>query len=95
MPHYPYALGDGAEEPQEQYEVADMKRHIVKEFTGLDFERIGQLNYLEFLKHYRDAFIWHLRRFEKGREYLNNAWRLEDPEIDRKALREYIERHGQ
>ena len=57
------------------------------EYTGLNFQQIGQLNYIEYLAYRRDAFIFTLNRTEKGQEYLDNAWRMEQTKPDRAALR--------
>jgi hypothetical protein len=59
----------------------------VAEYTGLNFQQIGQLNYIEYLAYRRDAFIFTLNRTEKGQEYLDNAWRMEQTKPDRAALR--------
>lgn len=56
-------------------------------YTGLDFKQIGQLNYIEYLQYRRDAFINWLSQSEKGQEYLDNAWRMEQTTPDRSALR--------
>jgi hypothetical protein len=48
---------------------------------------VGQLNYLEFLTYRRDAFIHKLNQTDAGKEYLDNAWRMEQTEPDRQALR--------
>lgn len=48
---------------------------------------MGQLNYLEFLTYRRDAFIHKLNQTDAGKEYLDNAWRMEQTEPDRQALR--------
>lgn len=56
-------------------------------YTGLNFLQIQQLNYIEFLQYRRDAFINWLSGSEKGQEYLDNAWRMEQTEPDRAALR--------
>lgn len=48
---------------------------------------MGQLNYIEYLQYRRDAFINWLNQSETGREYLRNAWRMEQTEPDRAALR--------
>lgn len=56
-------------------------------YTGLDFQQIQRLNYIEFLQYRRDAFINYLNGSEEGREYLRNAWRMEQTEPDREALR--------
>ena len=62
-------------------------KHLVAEYTGLNFHQIGQLNYLEFLQYRRDAFINWLSQSEAGQKYLDNAWRMEQTEPDRAALR--------
>ena len=56
-------------------------------YTGLNFLQIKQLPYIEFLQYRRDAFINWLNQSERGQEYLRNAWRLEQTEPDRAALR--------
>jgi hypothetical protein len=59
----------------------------VADYTGLNFLEISKLNYLQYLVWRRDAWIYWLGRTEKGQEYLDNAWRLEQTKADRKALR--------
>ena len=56
-------------------------------YTGLNFKEIQALNYIEFLQYRRDAFLQYMNSFEEGREYLNNAWRMEQTAPDRAALR--------
>ena len=56
-------------------------------YTGLNFQQIGQLNYLQYLQYRRDAFINWLSQSEKGQEYLDNAWRMEQTKPDRVKLR--------
>lgn len=57
------------------------------DYTGLNFFEVGQLNYLQYLLWRRDAFIHLLSRTPAGQEYLDNAWRMEQTEPDRNALR--------
>lgn len=45
------------------------------------------MNYIEYLQYRRDAFITRLNQSEYGQEYLRNAWRMEQTEPDRAALR--------
>lgn len=61
---------------------------MVHEYTGLNFEEIDQLNLVDYLLYRRDAFIFKMNQTEKGREYLDNAWRLTQTEPDKKSLRE-------
>ena len=57
------------------------------EYTGLNFFEVSQLDYLQYLVWRRDAYIYMLTRTEAGQEYLDNAWRMEQTEPDRSALR--------
>lgn len=46
------------------------------------------MDYIDYLILRRDAFISRLRQTEKGQEYLDNAWRLEQTKADRNTLRD-------
>lgn len=63
------------------------ERRLVSEYTGLNFFQVGQLDYGLYLLWLRDAFIYSLGHTEEGREYLDNAWRMEQTEPDRPKLR--------
>ena len=56
-------------------------------YTGLNFHQINQLNYLEYLQYRRDSFINWLSKSEKGQDYLDNAWRMEQTKPERAKLR--------
>lgn len=77
-----------------QYRTATWYKHLVSEYTGLNFRQVGQLNYIEYLQYRRDAFIHHLSQSQKGQEYLDNAWRMEQTEPDRAALRRKLGKEG-
>jgi len=49
---------------------------------------VEDLDYIDYLRYRRDAFIYRLDQTEKGREYLDNAYRIEQTEPDRKSLRD-------
>lgn len=70
-----------------QYKTPTWYKHLVSVYTGLDFKQIGQLNYIEYLQYRRDAFINRLSQSEKGQEYLDNAWRMEQTKPEREKLR--------
>ena len=59
----------------------------VAAYTGLNFHEVGALEYVQYLTYRRDAFIHRLNQTEEGKEYLDNAWRMEQTEPDRQALR--------
>ncbi len=60
------------------------------EYTGLNLFQVGELDYVQYLIWRRDAWIYMLSRTEEGREYLDNAWRMEQTKADRKALRKKL-----
>ena len=59
----------------------------MSEYTGLSFMEVEELDYLQYLIWRRDAYIYMLSRTEEGQEYLDNAYRMEQTEPDRKKLR--------
>ena len=59
----------------------------MSEYTGLTFLEVEQLDYWTFLTWRRDAFIHKMSQTEEGQKYLDNAWRMEQTEPDRSALR--------
>jgi hypothetical protein len=77
-----------------RYNTPTWWKHLVAEYTGLSFLQVGELNYIEFLQYRRDAFIAMLSKTEKGQEYLDNAWRMEQTEPDRDALRRKLSKGG-
>lgn len=55
---------------------------------------VQDLDYIDYLMFRRDAFIDALSRTEKGEEYLDNAWRLEQTKPDRAKLRDKFGKEG-
>lgn len=49
--------------------------------------QVEELDYIQYLVWRRDAWISRLNETEAGQEYLDNAWRMEQTEPDRAALR--------
>jgi hypothetical protein len=64
----------------------------VAEYTGLSFLEVGALDYIEYLRWRRDAYIYRLNQTEEGQEYLKNAWRMEQTKPDREKLRAKLNR---
>lgn len=63
---------------------------MIQEYTGLNFIEIGELGVFIYKLYLHDAYIYKLSQTEKGREYLENAWILEQTQPDRKKLREHF-----
>lgn len=60
---------------------------MVAEYAGISIPQVRELNYVQYLVWRRDAFIYMLSRTEAGQKYLDGAWRMEQTEPDRAALR--------
>ena len=61
---------------------------MVARYVGISVIDVQELDYLDYLLFRRDAFIHRMSQTEKGQEYLDNAWQLEQTKPDRKSLRE-------
>ena len=55
---------------------------------------VDDLNYVDYLIYRRDAFIYSMSQTEKGQEYLDNAYRLEQVDPDKKSLRDQFGEEG-
>lgn len=67
---------------------------MVAKYTGLNMLEVDDLDVLVYLAYRRDAFIYRMSQTEKGREYLSNAYRLEQTAPDRKSLRDQFGEEG-
>ena len=67
---------------------------MVARYTGLTMLEVENLDIVTYLAYRRDAFIYKLSGTEKGREYLSNAYRIEQTTPDRKSLREQFGEEG-
>lgn len=55
---------------------------------------VEDLDYIDYLRLRRDAFIYRLSQSKKGLEYLDNAYRIEQVEPDKKSLRDQFGKEG-
>ena len=67
---------------------------MVADYTGLNMADVEELDYIDYLQFRRDAFILKMSQTEKGREYLDNAYRLEQTEPERQKLRDQFGEEG-
>lgn len=65
---------------------------MVAKYTNLSILDVEELDYIDYLLYRRDAFIYKMSQTEKGQEYLDNAYRLEQIKPDRHSLRKKFER---
>lgn len=71
-----------------KYDIYTNWEHLVSTYTRLNMLEVNDLDYVDYLIYKRDAFIYQLNQTEKGREYLDKAYYLEQTKPDRKKLRE-------
>lgn len=62
--------------------------HMVADYVGISMLDVEQLDYIDYLIYRRDAFISMMNKTEEGRKYLDNAYRIEQTEPERKKLRD-------
>lgn len=67
---------------------------MVAKYTNLSILEVEELDYIDYLVYRRDAFIYKMSQTEKGQEYLDNAYRLEQTKPDRQSLREKFKGKG-
>lgn len=67
---------------------------MVSRYTGLNMIEVENLDIVTYLAYRRDAFIYKMSQTDKGREYLNNAYRLDQTAPDRKSLRDQFGEEG-
>ena len=89
LPYYPLEESEG-----HKYDITPYWEHIVSKYTGLTILEVNELDYIDYLIYRRDAFIYQMNKTDKGREYLDNAYYLEQTEPDRKSLREQFRKEG-
>lgn len=77
-----------------QYETTSWWQHLVAQYAGISLLDVRDLDYIQYLIWKRDAFIVFMSRTEKGQEYLDEAWRLEQTKPDRPKLRAKYGRKG-
>ena len=60
----------------------------VSNYSGLDFKQCLALDIRTYKLLFRDAFIYNMKQTEKGREYLEDCWMIQQTKPDKNKLRE-------
>lgn len=63
---------------------------MVKEYTGIDFLRLGEIGVFDYWRYLHDAVIWNCNETEEGRKYLENAYNFKQDKPDRDGLKELL-----
>lgn len=70
------------------YIVESLGEKRVAEYLGISMLEVEELDLIEYLFFKREAVIYNCSQTEEGRQYLENAKRLEETSPDREKLRE-------
>lgn len=76
------------------YEIETYGRYLVSTYTGLNFLEVNQLNYVDYLRYRRDAYIQRCSSTPEGKEFLRECRRMEQTKPDRDKLRRITEKGG-
>ncbi|MEF9952639.1 MAG: hypothetical protein RSA01_00500 [Clostridium sp.] len=63
----------------------------ISDYTGLNFNEVKSLSYVEYLLYRREAWVFNLKQSEQGREFLKSLYRFSQTKADIKAIRSYQE----
>lgn len=92
LPYYP--PDDSKGKKGHEYIISTQWEHLVSKYVGISMIEVEELDYLDYLRYRRDAFIYRMSQTEKGKEYLDKAWRLEQSKPDRESLRKKFGKEG-
>ncbi len=73
------------------YKLISHREKVISKYCGISIFDVEKLDLVEYLFFYREAVIYNCMQTEDGIEYLQNAYRLEQTEPDRKQLREQFQ----
>ncbi len=89
MPYYPDDFGE-----ESHFPLQTKGEKLVMDYTGLNLNEIQLMELDKYLFYMREAYIYSLNQTEKGREYLENCWRIKQTRPDRQALRKKFGKKG-
>lgn len=74
------------EKPYLMVETEELK--YISDYSGLNFAECLELDCYTYKILVRDAFVYKMKQSDKGKEYLEDCWLINQTEPDRKSLRE-------
>lgn len=84
MPHYP------TEDSGAHYKTQTRAEKFVIDYLNISIFDIQEMPIDLYMYFMREAYIHELSQTKEGKEYLENCWRMEQTEPDRKKIREKI-----
>lgn len=84
MPYYP------SEDVRQNYKVETIDHKIVIDYAKISYLETLEMDMYTFYLLLRDAFIYNCQNTKEGKEYLENAWILEQKKPSRGELRNHF-----
>jgi len=84
LPYYP------SEKIRQTYKVDTIDYKIVIDYANVSYFDTLEMDMYTFYSLLKDAFIYNCQNTEKGKEYLENAWILEQKKPSRGELRNHF-----
>ena len=83
IPYYPR----GSEGLEVHYTLKTADAKLVADYCNISIKKANNIDYFAFMELLKDAIIYNNMQTKEGREWLNDAWYLEQTKPDRNALR--------
>lgn len=87
IPYYPYFADQSVDNMEHKYIIQTIEEKRIAEYLQITMLEVENLDIIEYYFYLREAFIYNCMQSEDGREYLQNAYRLEETSPDRDNLR--------
>lgn len=72
---------------EQEYMINTIEEKRIAEYLQISMLDINELDIIEYYFFLREAFIYNCMQTDEGREYLTNAYRLEQTSPDKENLR--------
>ena len=69
------------------FKLISHREKTISKYCNIPILEVEELDLVEYLFYYREAVIYNCMQTEEGREYLQNAHRLQQTTPDREKLR--------
>lgn len=77
------------------YELETKAEKMVMDYLNITIFDVQEMEIDLYLYFLREAYIYGLMLTKDGREYLDNCWRIEQTEPERKKIREKIRKQNE
>lgn len=76
------------------FDITTLMEKVVAEYANIPLPEVYELDVFSFWALLHDAVVYNHSQTKKGREWLNNAWRLTQRDPDEEKLKRKVKRGG-